>query len=343
MDLNVLYCDDNRGLLKEFKRSLESDYAAVRVHTASRAADALRIVKSDHVGTAVLDIKMSPTDGIKLASRIKAAKKGIEIVFFTAYTNPKMQQKAAEAGITATWIDKSAGVKPLVNAVARMIAGKAQSVVGPKLAHLLAQKYEMPADFAVKFSADVVRELIRIPRTIMVDPPASPKARSHAAPSWDELFDDLVYYTAECAGGFRDPAIRHNSWSKISIETAPRLWRVAKASGAPKLKQRLVFMLLRGTAKVAPNLLTQSHLQVVRQTVAILRGDRVTEIDVDSCQDAWRSANISITPSLQPVLERWQYYYDVASLQETSRSPTGDVRSDGTSSRRSGPKKRNRQ
>ena len=334
-DLNVLYCDDNRKFFKDFK--LDMEQYAPEVHTTSKPSEALKIVTSDHVGTVVVDIRMAK-DGIDLASQMVKEKSGLSVVFFTAHTDELTKERARNAGLhAAVWVDKTGGVKPLVQTVERIIDEKLKRYAEEqaRTLHLPSRTAEkLTAGLSHKVEAHVTAGTVKTPGT-HYEPAGKPEA------NWDHSFAELKQYLAECLSGYSDVAIRHTAWNRVRRELAPTLWRLAQEANQPNPNLRLIFQFVRSVEAIEPKSLTRNHLRAAVRTISLLAQGSVTDADVISCRDVWHSVNITTTPSLQCVLDDWQYNYDVAEISKNEDRSAGNIGADGADRRRPRPKKRN--
>ena len=104
------------------------------VHTASSGAAALEAVRAARPDAIVLDVEMPGMDGIETCRRLKAnpATAEIPVVILTATPEPKLNQRAFQAGAEATVL-KSVSADRLLNMV-HLVLTTERSAVGAEVA-----------------------------------------------------------------------------------------------------------------------------------------------------------------------------------------------------------------
>jgi len=87
---NILIADDARDMLEIYSMVLENVNA--RLILAQSGAEALSMIRGNEIALALLDIRMPEMDGVELARRIQAERKGeiIPIIFITGQSNDEI-------------------------------------------------------------------------------------------------------------------------------------------------------------------------------------------------------------------------------------------------------------
>ena len=87
---NILIADDARDMLEIYSMVLENVDATLIL--AQSGAEALSMIRGNEIALALLDIRMPEMDGVELARRIQAERKGeiIPIIFITGQSNDEI-------------------------------------------------------------------------------------------------------------------------------------------------------------------------------------------------------------------------------------------------------------
>ncbi|MCW6002985.1 LytTR family DNA-binding domain-containing protein [Micromonospora sp. CPCC 205371] len=96
--LRVLAVDDEPPALDELAYLLRADPRVGKLHTASDATDALRVLRDTDVDVVFLDIRMPGLDGMELARVLRRFARPPAIVFVTAYDDAAVD--AFDLGVT---------------------------------------------------------------------------------------------------------------------------------------------------------------------------------------------------------------------------------------------------
>lgn len=96
--LRVLALDDEPPALDELAYLLRADPRVARLHTASDATEALRVLRDHDVDAVFLDIRMPGLDGMELARVLRRFARPPAIVFVTAYDDGAVD--AFDLGVT---------------------------------------------------------------------------------------------------------------------------------------------------------------------------------------------------------------------------------------------------
>jgi DNA-binding NtrC family response regulator len=96
MTPSVLIVDDEEGYLMLLDRYLTKD--GFQVKTASNSNQALNLVDQETFDVAILDINMSPVDGITLLAELKRRSPSTRVIMATAYPTPDVRNKCMRRG-----------------------------------------------------------------------------------------------------------------------------------------------------------------------------------------------------------------------------------------------------
>ena len=95
----ILVVDDERNFLQLLMRILGKK--GFEVKTALNGDDALKLIDKQSFDIALLDIRMSPMNGIQLLGEIKERQPLIKAVMMTAYPTHETRVQATDLGASA--------------------------------------------------------------------------------------------------------------------------------------------------------------------------------------------------------------------------------------------------
>ncbi len=116
----ILIVDDERGPRESLRMILASNH---RVLQASSGADALELIRSDHVDLITLDLNMPGMHGQELMRTVRSEFPNIEIVIITGCGSIESAAEGVRAGI-CDYIQKPFDVVQVSAAVGRALARK---------------------------------------------------------------------------------------------------------------------------------------------------------------------------------------------------------------------------
>jgi two-component system cell cycle sensor histidine kinase/response regulator CckA len=125
--LRVLVVDDEDGVLKYVERVLSE--AGYQTCTAANGAEALDVIKKLGVGTLdvlVTDVMMPGIAGDELARQVRAAERGIKVLYLTGFSDRLFKEKASLSADEA-FLEKPFTVKGLREAVSLLVSGHVES------------------------------------------------------------------------------------------------------------------------------------------------------------------------------------------------------------------------
>lgn len=95
--MNVIYVDDERIQLDNFRMTVQNLDRISSLYTFANSKKALEWVTSNPVDVAFLDIEMPGMNGIELAKKMKERNRNIRIIFVTAYDQYALQAFGVDA------------------------------------------------------------------------------------------------------------------------------------------------------------------------------------------------------------------------------------------------------
>jgi DNA-binding NtrC family response regulator len=100
MKPKILLVDDDKAILEEMQRGLDSDY---RVFTASVADDAIRLYENEKPPVVTLDLSLSPADsvdlaGMRLLERFLSADPSTRVIVLTGHDHESFALRAMRLG-----------------------------------------------------------------------------------------------------------------------------------------------------------------------------------------------------------------------------------------------------
>nr|WP_206328396.1 response regulator transcription factor [Streptomyces sp. S3(2020)] len=119
----MLLADDEdllRGALAALL-ALEDDLAVVA--EAATSTDAVRLALEHRPDIAVLDLEMPPTDGLRAAEEIRAARQDIHVVIVTRHARPAVLRRALAAGVRG-FVPKTTPAARLAEILRDIAAGR---------------------------------------------------------------------------------------------------------------------------------------------------------------------------------------------------------------------------
>jgi two-component system cell cycle sensor histidine kinase/response regulator CckA len=121
--LRVLVVDDEDGVLRYVERVLSE--AGYQTSTASNGAEALDAIKK--MGTGILDVlvtdvMMPGITGDELARQVRAAERGVKVLYLTGFSDRLFKEKASLSTDEA-FLEKPFTVKGLREAVSLLVSG----------------------------------------------------------------------------------------------------------------------------------------------------------------------------------------------------------------------------
>ncbi|MEV7887914.1 response regulator transcription factor [Streptomyces sp. NPDC002817] len=121
--IRLLLADDEdllRGALVALL-SLEDDLTVVA--EAATSTDAVRLALEHRPDIAVLDLEMPPTDGLRAAEEIRAARQDIHVVIVTRHARPAVLRRALAAGVRG-FVPKTTPAARLAEILRDIAAGR---------------------------------------------------------------------------------------------------------------------------------------------------------------------------------------------------------------------------
>lgn len=117
-DVRVLIVDDTEHVLGVVADMLRLDGFDV-VATAPDGLTALQLAAETDPHVVVMDLRMPGIDGLETTRRMRAARPGQQVVLYTAYLDPEIEEQAAAAG-AALCLAKVEGLPRLERELVRL-------------------------------------------------------------------------------------------------------------------------------------------------------------------------------------------------------------------------------
>jgi len=121
----ILVVDDEESILKALSRILRQE--SFLIHTALSGAEALQIIKSNHVDMIICDQRMPEMSGNKLLSIVRKEKPEIIRTVLTGYTEVNSIIDAINKGQIARFFIKPWNNNELVNEIKELL--KAHNII----------------------------------------------------------------------------------------------------------------------------------------------------------------------------------------------------------------------
>ncbi|MFN2389556.1 MAG: response regulator transcription factor [Actinomycetota bacterium] len=121
MEIKVMVVDDTDHVRAMLVDMLELDGFNIVAQAASGAEAADAAERSDP-DVIVMDYKMPGMDGLSAARAIKASRPAQQIILYTAYPDPALEDEAREAGIAVT-LGKVEGLNQLERHITELCRG----------------------------------------------------------------------------------------------------------------------------------------------------------------------------------------------------------------------------
>ena len=120
--LRVLIADDDRGVLRVLKNSLERHGSFSVVEEAADGLEAIDAAKRSRPDLAIVDLAMPGVDGLKATSEIRKHLPDTRIVVRSAFSAERMADRAIDAGADV-YLEKAMGGARFLSALEEMFPG----------------------------------------------------------------------------------------------------------------------------------------------------------------------------------------------------------------------------
>jgi DNA-binding NarL/FixJ family response regulator len=138
--ISVLLVDDHKLFVEALQARLSREPDMSPVRLATSAAEALALVSASVPDVAVLDVVLTPDDGVALAQRIAETHgRRCRVVMMTEIHSPETVTQALRAGARA-WVSKTVAIEELLRIIRGVLRGEvwlAPSLLGEVLPRLL--------------------------------------------------------------------------------------------------------------------------------------------------------------------------------------------------------------
>jgi CheY-like chemotaxis protein len=99
MSRTILIADDDVNVLKLFSLDIEQRNTNVRVKTAERAEEALRILENDTPDVLVLDLRMPDKDGFSVLEHLQETGNNVPVIVLTNYRSDEYVKRCRAMGV----------------------------------------------------------------------------------------------------------------------------------------------------------------------------------------------------------------------------------------------------
>ena len=114
--VRILVADDHLAVRDALRRSLELEPGFEIVGEAADGQQAVALAEQLQPDVILMDSSMPDVDGVDATRQIAANFPRVRIIALSLYTDPEKMQAMLDAG-AASYVDKSAGLEALVNAI----------------------------------------------------------------------------------------------------------------------------------------------------------------------------------------------------------------------------------
>jgi len=115
----ILVVDDEENYRRLFFQTLNK--GGYRVTTAVNGEDALQLLQKESFDLALIDIRMSPTNGFSLFEKAKNAYPHMKTIMITAYSTPETHTRSIELG-AAYFLNKPVEISELKEVIQSMLS-----------------------------------------------------------------------------------------------------------------------------------------------------------------------------------------------------------------------------
>lgn len=121
--IRLLLADDEHLLRSALAALLALEDDLTVVAEAATSTDAVRLALEHRPDIAVLDLEMPPTDGLRAAEEIRAARRDIHVVIVTRHARPAVLRRALAAGVRG-FVPKTTPAARLAEILRDIAAGR---------------------------------------------------------------------------------------------------------------------------------------------------------------------------------------------------------------------------
>lgn len=121
--IRLLLADDEHLLRSALAALLALEDDLTVVAEAATSTDAVRLALEHRPDIAVLDLEMPPTDGLRAAEEIRAARQDIHVVIVTRHARPAVLRRALAAGVRG-FVPKTTPAARLAEILRDIAAGR---------------------------------------------------------------------------------------------------------------------------------------------------------------------------------------------------------------------------
>jgi len=125
MSARVLIVDDEKRLAFSLGQTLELDFPACRVDTASSGEEALSVLASNTYDLIIADVRMPGVSGLDLIRGVRYLDASVPIILMTGYGSASLRRQAATLGVDH-YVDKPFDVDNLIAMVGELLPDRGE-------------------------------------------------------------------------------------------------------------------------------------------------------------------------------------------------------------------------
>lgn len=126
MSARVLIVDDEKRLAMSLGQTLQLDFPACKVDTASSGEEALSVLASNTYNLIIADVRMPGVSGLDLIKGVRYLDATVPIILMTGYGSASLRRQAARLGVDH-YVDKPFDIDVLMTMVGEFLPGQGES------------------------------------------------------------------------------------------------------------------------------------------------------------------------------------------------------------------------
>lgn len=120
IEKKILIIEDEKDIRRILKKILTEE--SYKVYITDSGKEGLSKIKKYHPELVILDLKLTDTDGIEVASEIRRINKKIKVIVITAYGTVEIKRKLYKLGIVDL-IEKPFRIEKILKSVRKVLVG----------------------------------------------------------------------------------------------------------------------------------------------------------------------------------------------------------------------------
>lgn len=126
MSARVLIVDDEKRLAMSLGQTLQLDFPACKVDTASSGEEALSVLASNTYNLIIADVRMPGISGLDLIKGVRYLDATVPIILMTGYGSASLRRQAASLGVDH-YVDKPFDIDVLMTMIGGLLPGQGES------------------------------------------------------------------------------------------------------------------------------------------------------------------------------------------------------------------------